>query len=322
MAVEGIMQYAGQGSWEDYLNSTPNYAPSPIAATSENEGASAISSGQGQKQGQQQEGKSSSKNSFEESFQKSLNDSVTLSPEAQQQVRELQQRDSEVRSHEQAHVAAGAGHVRGGIQYTYTQGPDNKQYASGGSVSIDTSPVSGDPEATIEKARAVRSAALAPGNPSAQDQAVAAEASTMEAEARTEKAQQQSSNSTENNILEKDLVEAAADQQEARQQDGLLEHAGKAEAQGHNDIYFASPHMYAGNGSFSPSSASFISNVNALHSVQGSSAIHNVHSTQPAQENISPAQRQKAEAAYGVQHASAIPSTSLAPLGTGISMQV
>ena len=37
----------------------------------------------------------------------SVADSVSLSPEAQQQVRQLQQRDREVRSHEQAHISAG-----------------------------------------------------------------------------------------------------------------------------------------------------------------------------------------------------------------------
>jgi hypothetical protein len=57
----------------------------------------------------------------------------------------------------------------------------------GGEVSIDTSSVPGDPEATMQKARDVRRAALAPASPSAQDQMVAAKAAQMEAEARTEK---------------------------------------------------------------------------------------------------------------------------------------
>jgi len=40
-------------------------------------------------------------------------------------------------------------------------------------VNIDTSEASGDPEATIQKARQIQAAANAPANPSAQDRAVA-----------------------------------------------------------------------------------------------------------------------------------------------------
>lgn len=110
-------------------------------------------------------------------------DSLSLSPEARNQLRELQQRDAEVRAHEQAHLAAGGPHVTGGASYTYQKGPDGRQYAIGGQVSIDTSAVPGDPEATREKGRQVRRAALAPGEPSGQDQQVAAKAARLEAEA-------------------------------------------------------------------------------------------------------------------------------------------
>lgn len=113
-------------------------------------------------------------------------DSLTLSPEAQSQLRQLQQRDAEVRSHEQAHLAAGGPHVTGGARYTYQKGPDGRQYAIGGQVSIDASAVPGDPEATKEKARQVRRAALAPGEPSGQDRQVAVKAARLEAEAARE----------------------------------------------------------------------------------------------------------------------------------------
>jgi hypothetical protein len=53
-------------------------------------------------------------------------------------------------------------------------------------VSIDVSPIPGDPEATIAKARIVRRAALAPAEPSAQDRSVAAEATALEHQARAE----------------------------------------------------------------------------------------------------------------------------------------
>lgn len=106
-----------------------------------------------------------------------------------QRVQKLQQRDREVRAHEQAHVSAGGGHVNSGPKYTYTKGPDGKQYATEGTVDIDTSEVSGDPKKTEEKARAVRKAALAPSNPSSQDQQVAAKAAVMEMQARMEQSQ-------------------------------------------------------------------------------------------------------------------------------------
>ncbi len=110
-------------------------------------------------------------------------DSLSLSPEARQQLRELKQRDAEVRAHEGAHMAAGGAHVTGGADYTYQKGPDGRQYAIGGHVSIDASAVPGDPEATKEKARQVRRAALAPGEPSGQDRQVAARAAAREARA-------------------------------------------------------------------------------------------------------------------------------------------
>ena len=55
---------------------------------------------------------------------------------------------------------------------------------------IDTSPISGDPEATIDKAQQIRKAAMAPAQPSAQDQRVAAAATQMEAQARAELSKQ------------------------------------------------------------------------------------------------------------------------------------
>lgn len=110
-----------------------------------------------------------------------------LSPDEQRQVDALKQTDRKVRSHEQAHMAAGAGLVRGS-GYAYQAGPDNKRYAVAGEVSIDTSP-GRTPEETIAKAQQIRAAALAPADPSTQDRRVAAAASQMEMQARQEMAQ-------------------------------------------------------------------------------------------------------------------------------------
>ena len=103
----------------------------------------------------------------------------------QQEIRELASRDREVRNHEQAHAAAGGAHA-GSPQYEFTAGPNGVSYATGGHVSIDISDVPGDAQATIDKMQTVQRAALAPAQPSAQDRAVAAEASAKATEARAE----------------------------------------------------------------------------------------------------------------------------------------
>lgn len=101
-------------------------------------------------------------------------------------IRQLRSRDREVRAHEGAHVAAGGSIVRGGPSYTYQIGPDGRSYAIGGEVQIDTSPVAGDPEATLLKSGQIRAAALAPANPSAQDLRVASNANQLASRARVD----------------------------------------------------------------------------------------------------------------------------------------
>jgi hypothetical protein len=109
-----------------------------------------------------------------------------LSAEELRELAELKQRDQEVKAHEQAHIAAGGAYARGSAQYEYEKGPDGRKYAVGGEVQIDTSKVPGDPEATIRKMQIVRSAALAPSNPSPQDRRVAAKATQVENQMRQE----------------------------------------------------------------------------------------------------------------------------------------
>lgn len=112
----------------------------------------------------------------------------------EQQVQDLVERDKEVRTHEQAHQSAG-GEYASSPTYQFTQGPDGKRYATGGEVQIDTSVVPGDPAATIDKMQQIRSAALAPAEPSAQDLAVARSAAASEAKARKELMAEQSAKS-------------------------------------------------------------------------------------------------------------------------------
>ncbi len=109
-----------------------------------------------------------------------------LTQEEQTAVAKLKARDTEVKAHEQAHIAAGGQYVRGGASFQYKTGPDGEKYAVGGEVSIDVSRVSDNPEATIAKMQVVLRSALAPASPSAQDRSVAASATRIANDARAE----------------------------------------------------------------------------------------------------------------------------------------
>jgi len=105
-------------------------------------------------------------------------------------LRQLRDRDREVRAHEAAHAAAGAGLVRSGPSFSYQTGPDGRSYAVGGEIQLDVSPVANDPQATLNKASQIRAAALAPANPSSQDIRVASNANQLAARARVDLAVQ------------------------------------------------------------------------------------------------------------------------------------
>ncbi|HJV90067.1 MAG TPA: putative metalloprotease CJM1_0395 family protein [Holophagaceae bacterium] len=116
---------------------------------------------------------------------------LSKTPEDQAALQKLQARDREVRAHEQAHLSAAGDIARGGPTYTYQRGPDGRMYAIGGEVSLDTSPVPDDPQATLAKARQIQAAATAPADPSPQDRAIAAAAAQMAAAASLELARKQ-----------------------------------------------------------------------------------------------------------------------------------
>lgn len=122
---------------------------------------------------------------------------ASLQQEISNVVSQLKARDSEVRAHEAAHLAAGGAYVTGGASFSYQTGPDGKRYAIGGEVGIDTSPIANDPEATIQKAQQIQRAALAPASPSSQDYRVAAAAMQMMMTAQVELAKQPSEQLTE-----------------------------------------------------------------------------------------------------------------------------
>jgi hypothetical protein len=111
-------------------------------------------------------------------------DSVQISAEAREIAR-LETRDREVKAHEAAHAAVG-GQYAGSPSLTYTKGPDGRNYATDGEVSISVTAIAGDPQATLEKAEIVRAAALAPAQPSAQDMRIASRAAAMATQARAD----------------------------------------------------------------------------------------------------------------------------------------
>jgi len=112
-----------------------------------------------------------------------------LSEEEARALARLRDRDREVRAHEAAHLAVAGSYAVGGINLQMTRGPDGGLYATGGDVQIDVSTVPNDPTATLRKAETIRRAAMAPANPSPQDQRVAAVAGKMAVTAQLELSQ-------------------------------------------------------------------------------------------------------------------------------------
>lgn len=123
-------------------------------------------------------------------------DNENISPEEKQITQKLQQIDLHIKIHEQQHLAAAGPYAKGGASFHYMRGPDGKLYAVGGEVALDTSPVPNNPQATITKAQVIRQAALAPSDPSGADRAIAAAATQMEAQARSELATQKNKESS------------------------------------------------------------------------------------------------------------------------------
>ncbi|MDH1054330.1 putative metalloprotease CJM1_0395 family protein [Aquipseudomonas alcaligenes] len=139
----------------------------------------------------------------------------------QLEIAELASRDREVRAHEQAHAAVGGAYA-GAPTYTYSRGPDGKRYAIGGEVSIDSSPIPNDPEATLRKMELVQRAALAPAEPSAQDRRVAAQAAAQATQARAELAQlrrEEAASAAEERAALREERLAAEEERKAREEE-------------------------------------------------------------------------------------------------------
>ncbi len=113
------------------------------------------------------------------------NEQNSLTDDELKEITSLKKRDTEVKAHEQAHIAVGGQYV-GSASFDFQTGPDGVRYAVGGEVPIDVSEIPDDPEATATKMEIVQKAALAPVEPSAADRAIASSASMKEMEARSE----------------------------------------------------------------------------------------------------------------------------------------
>jgi len=148
--------------------------------TSEDEGIqnnsleNAVDNSSSSAEGQNQNYENKNENSPENEF----------SDAEEREIEKLKRRDREVRAHEMAHQSAG-GQYAGSASYSYTTGPDNKRYAVGGSVDIETSPAK-TPEETVKKADQIKRAATAPAQPSGADLQIAARATQMKMEAQAE----------------------------------------------------------------------------------------------------------------------------------------
>lgn len=156
--------------------------------------------------------------SGEETNKKTDENRLGLSEEEFQQIQQLIQRDREVKTHEQAHASAG-GSLAGSASYEYSQGPDGKRYAVAGEVPISVGTVEGDPKATIDNARQVKRAALAPAEPSSQDRSVAAQASQIEQKAMvelTELSQQKQEQEQQAKSVKSDLAKAEDAEKQAK----------------------------------------------------------------------------------------------------------
>lgn len=160
------------------------------------------------------------------------------------EIRELKSRDTEVRAHENAHAAVG-GQYAGSPTYSFKRGPDGRNYAIGGEVKIDTSPVAGDPQATVAKMQQVRAAALAPAEPSGQDRKVAASASQAITKALAEQAQ----------LKAKEAEEKAAEQSATNEQANAAGEANTNETST-NNVSASNEAVDAGNSNAAPSQTS------------------------------------------------------------------
>jgi hypothetical protein len=127
-------------------------------------------------------------------------------PEVRSEIMSLQNAEDKVIAHENAHKSVG-GEFAGAASYGYTTGPDGKRYISSGEVSISV-PATGEPEALISALERVKQAAMAPAEPSPQDQRVAASASAKIGNLRADIAKQKAMEAYSDNATSPDKLQS------------------------------------------------------------------------------------------------------------------
>lgn len=102
------------------------------------------------------------------------NSEAELSEDEKAMVKELSERDREVRMHEQVHSAM-LGRYAGSVRYDYQVGPDGHAYAIGGSTEVRSGHAGTNFE-NFQEAKTIQRAAMGAGNPSSADISVAIKA--------------------------------------------------------------------------------------------------------------------------------------------------
>ncbi len=153
-----------------------------------------------------------------------------LTSEQRKLVERLRQIDAQVREHEAAHLRNGSGVVTSGASFSYTYGPDGKTYAVGGEVGIDTSPER-QPEANIDKGRAIQTTALAPRDPSPQDFRVASVGGQLESRGRSDLAEQVALERTESAVKSRTQRESQQQERTGRTDAAAVQAQRTGEAQ-------------------------------------------------------------------------------------------
>lgn len=185
---EGFNRERGLGSdSERFNNSSQNNYANQLADARQEAGFPRVTERNGERGNEQQKGQGRGDSEGDEA--------ETAPGESDTELSELKQRDREVRQHEQTHAAMG-GSYASAPSYEFQRGPDGQQYAVGGQVNIDITPIPGDPQATLQKMQVVRRAAMAPAQPSAADRQVAQEAANQAREAQSEIREEQRDSSS------------------------------------------------------------------------------------------------------------------------------
>lgn len=111
--------------------------------------------------------------------------------EDEEEIAELEEQDEEVKA-KQAKQLSAVGQYATGVSYEYEVGPDGEIYAVDGHVSVDTSSIEGNPEATLLKARALQAAMMSGGELSSEEAAILQEAILLQSAAIAEIASENS----------------------------------------------------------------------------------------------------------------------------------